>query len=305
MIFSDPFAGFPAVVVAIGIVLLIARASRIKAAGTIVYSNLEFLVEAAKPNPWLERGFTAAFGVGLSLLVASCAHPYHVVALPVPNTEIAICIDTSGSMASTDIPPARAQAAIAAVRAFISDLPHDVRVELIAFSTTAEIVQPFITNRDAFESALGDLPQPNGATAIGDAFALARQSFTANHPFVLLLTDGVNNRGRDPLREANALAVHGIRIDTVGIGKTNGDILPGTSERAGIDEAALRTYARIGRGTYYSAASANDMRKILAELSRKIAYVRRPFDLSYLFALVGGTLAIVGTVAAFVCGRIP
>ena len=61
---------------------------------------------------------------------------------------------------------------------------------------------------------------------------------------IVLVTDGVNNMGADPLEVASGLGARGIRIFTVGIG-TNGSgiAIPGTSEEASIDEDALRAIA--------------------------------------------------------------
>ncbi len=122
-------------------------------------------------------------------------------------------------------------------------------------------------------AALDTVPPANGATAIGDALALAGQMLPASgHRAIVLVTDGVNNNGVDPLEVAQQLGARGIAIYTVGIG-TNGSglAIPGTTEEASIDEDALREIATAGNGTYTRTV---DAAAIAANVPRSRAHDR-------------------------------
>ena len=72
----------------------------------------------------------------------------------------------------------------------------------------------------------------------------------------MLITDGENNAGADPIEASKALARAGITLYTIGIGTNSGALVPGTLQPAGIDEQALQTYARITGGAYSRAENA-------------------------------------------------
>ncbi|MDQ2993211.1 MAG: VWA domain-containing protein, partial [Candidatus Eremiobacteraeota bacterium] len=174
------------------------------------------------------------------------------------------------------------------------------------FSGSANRIAPLETDRAELVAALGDLPPPNDATAIGDALAMAlRMLPTKGHRVVVLITDGVNNRGVDPLAEAQLLGARGIRLFTIGIGSESGGVIPGTGEQATIDEDALRSYAQATGGAYGRAGSAGALRDALARLGQVTAFERRNVDASFAFAAAGGILILAAATGAFALGRFP
>jgi Ca-activated chloride channel family protein len=296
-------AGLALAAFLVGIVFAAARAKR---AGATTYSNLPFLLSALRPNPWLERLLLGLFLGGLLGFTVAWAGPSLVLPVPVPDGAVFICIDTSGSMASTDVDPTRAQAAQAAARAFIAATPTGTRIGLIAFSTNASVVQRLTADRNALDAAVDQVPEPDGATAIGDALGLARLNLPpTGHRVVILITDGVNNRGVDPLAEARRLGVAHIPVYTIGIGTNSGAIIPGTAQEATIDEDALRSYALVSGGTYSRADSATALRDTLAQLGRVTGFERRKVDAAFGFAVGGTLLMLLAGIAAFASGRFP
>ncbi len=157
--------------------------------------------------------------MALSAVVVGLAGPHLKLPVAVRDGNVFICIDTSGSMASTDVSPTRAAASEAAARAFIEESPTGVKIGLITFSGNAELIAPLNANKEATQAALEQIPAPNGATAIGDALRLAATQLPpTGHNVIVLITDGVNNTGVDPQEVAQYLGAHHVPVYTIGIG---------------------------------------------------------------------------------------
>jgi hypothetical protein len=122
----------------------------------------------------------------------------------------------------------------------------------------------------------------------------------------VLVTDGVNNHGRDPLEVARDIGTSGIAIFTIGIGTNgSGQLIPGTGESAEIDEDALREIAAAGNGTYARVADAAALRTRLAALAQTTVRERRHVDLALPVAIGGGVLGALATILALALGRFP
>lgn len=272
----------------------------------LAYSNVTFFLEAAKPRAWIPRALQALWLVALALVVLAAARPHVTLPVPVRDGDVFICIDTSGSMASTDVVPTRAQAAKAAARAFIAESPSGIRIGIVAFSGAVGVVAPLSADHQAVSAALDEVPLPNGATAIGDALKLAAQQLPAKgHRVIILITDGVNNSGTDPMEMAQWLGAHRIPVYTVGIGTPQGGLIPGTTEEATIDEEALRSYAQASGGAYARAETATQLRDALARLGRITSLQRRPVDASLALAVSGAAGMLIAFLFGFGIGRYP
>jgi Ca-activated chloride channel family protein len=292
--------------VVVAFALLYDRLQRRATSRDLAYSNVAFFADAAKPRAWIPRALQALWIVALGGLVLALARPHLTIPVPARDGNVFICIDTSGSMASTDVVPTRAQAAKAAARAFITESPPGTRIGIISFSGVAGVVAPLNADRQAVAAALDDVPLPNGATAIGDALKLAAQLLpSSGHRVVILITDGVNNAGTDPTEMAQWLGAHHIPVYTVGIGTPNGGLIPGTNEEATIDEDALRSYAQVSGGAYARAENAMQLRDALARLGRITSLQSKPVDASLGFAIAGGLGMLIAFLAGFGLGRYP
>lgn len=283
---------------------LYVRAENRKTANDLAYSDLAFFANEVKPRTWVPTALRAAVVAAMLLAVLAIAGPQVVIAVPTRDGETFICIDTSGSMQSTDVAPTRAEAAKNAARAFIDAAPQGTKIGIIAFSSSAAVVAPLQADRDAAKAALDDIPAPNGATAIGDALELAAQHLSPRgHRVVILITDGVNNSGVDPQEMAAYLGAHHVPVYTVGIGTTSGDVIAGTGEAATIDEDALRAYAQASGGAYARAGDATQLRDALAHLGRTTSLERRRVAAGPALLAVGFTLILASTLAGLALGR--
>ena len=293
-------------VLAIGFALLYDRFQRRATARDLAYSNVEFFVAAAKPRAWIPRALQALWIVAVASVLVALSGPHLSLPVPARDGSVFICIDTSGSMASSDVTPTRAQAAKGAAAAFIDESAPGTKIGIIAFSGTAGIVQPLSTDHRQVASSLDELPLPNGATAIGDALKLAAENLPdGGHRVVILITDGVNNAGVDPLEIARWLGAHRIPVYTVGIGTPNGGLIPGTSDEATIDEDALRALAEQSGGAYAKAVDAGQLKSALAQLGGTTILEKKNIDATLPFAFAGGLLMIVTLLGGTALGRFP
>jgi Ca-activated chloride channel family protein len=294
MSFAHPSLLLPAAFAILLFAALYAYGERRRIGQVFKYSNVAFLIQAARPRTWPARLAAAGWILAVALVSVAFAGPRVHAAIPVRGGSVVLCVDTSGSMAAADVQPTRADAALAAMRAFIDGTPEQTSIGLVAFSGGAQEVTPPTRDRDQLRAGLAAIPAPNGATAIGDALAVAQRMLPATgHRVVVLITDGENNAGSDPMQAARMLAARGITLYTIGIGTNSGALIPGTLQTAGIDEDALRAYARATGGAYSRADDALQLREALARLGRTTSFQRGTIDVSLAAAATGALLMIL------------
>jgi Ca-activated chloride channel family protein len=125
----------------------------------------------------------------IALLIFSSARPLAAVPVWTNRAAVMIAVDTSKSMAGTDLAPSRMDAAKNAVRTFLRNVPGSAKVGLVAFSDYAQIlVRPTSEHKDVLE-ALERL-KPTQGTAIGNAVLSALRALP-----------GRQNAGQDLLQQ--------------------------------------------------------------------------------------------------------
>ena len=197
-------------------------------------------------------------------MLLAASRPMAVVTLPSQQETIILAMDVSGSMRATDVKPNRLVASQAAAKAFLAELPRHVRVGIVSFAGTAQVVQPPTLSREDLVAAIYKF-QMQRATAIGSAIVIAlaelfpdqgidldavarasgrpraapidaapkkpQKEFTPvapgsyNSAAIILLTDGQRTTGVDTLEAAKMAADRGVRIYTVGIGTVDGETI--------------------------------------------------------------------------------
>jgi Ca-activated chloride channel family protein len=307
MTFVHPLFLLLAVVVAAAFIAIVAASARRSRGAALTYSDLAFLERSiGRAPPWTAI-FAGAWVLALLCAGVALARPGVVATVPVHDAAIVLCIDTSGSMASTDVAPTRSQASRDAALTFINGVPDGTRIGLVAFAAQAFPLGPLSDDREAARDALSRLPEPNGGTAIGDALAEAAHLLpSGGRRAIVLVTDGVNNSGSDPLAVAAEIGAQGITIFTIGIGTNGSGVeIPGTGEDAELDEDALRSIAASGNGTYARVSDADALTRRLATWARATIAERRRLDLTEQFAVAAGVLAFGATLGALALGRFP
>ncbi|WP_418991064.1 vWA domain-containing protein [Alistipes sp.] len=221
----------------------------------------------------------------LALLVVALARPQDVERLSHTNTEgidIMLSIDVSGSMLARDFKPDRITAAKEVAGQFVADRYGD-RIGLVVFAGEAFTQSPLTTDQSTLQTLLARIRSGliEDGTAIGNGLATAinrlRES-DAKSKVIILLTDGVNNRGEiAPLTAAEIARAQGIRVYTIGVG-TRGTApyptvnmfgeLTFTPQKVEIDEKVLRQIASQTGGEYFRATDKTKLKEIYDEINQ-------------------------------------
>jgi Ca-activated chloride channel family protein len=195
--------------------------------------------------------------------------------------DIVLVLDISGSMLAEDFQPNRIEAAKNVAQEFISGRTND-RIGLVIFSGESFTQCPLTVDYDVLKSLIRPLKSGmiEDGTAIGLGLANAvnrlRES-KAKSKVIILLTDGVNNRGQiDPITAAQIAQSFGIRVYTVGVGTIGEAPYPvptpfGTRYQmmpVDIDEKTLKQIAGMTDGKYFRATDNKKLRAIYQEIDQ-------------------------------------
>jgi Ca-activated chloride channel family protein len=231
---------------------------------------------------------TALRMAALALLIAGLARPQSVQAREVIHGEgvnIALALDISGSMASLDFEPKnRLEAAKDVISDFVAGRPYD-QIGLVVFASNAFNQSPLTVDHNVLGRMLGQTKLAtelgiDDGTAIGMGLANAAnmvKDAEGNGRVVILLTDGVNNSGQiDPLTAADAAETLGVKVYTIGMGRTGQVPVPATDmfgreqivmQESALDEATLQAIADKTGGRYYRAEDIEGLRQVYDEIN--------------------------------------
>ena len=244
--------------------------------------------------PWLSGGPTIlsvlrhlpfAFRLAaLCLIIVAIARPRsssQVEKIDTEGIDIVLAMDVSTSMLARDFTPDRISAANDIAIEFIAQRPSD-RMGIVVFAGERYTQCPLTTDRatliNLMKEVQTDLIEDGTAIGNGLATAVARMSGSdAPSRVIILLTDGVNNRGEvAPLTAAQIAKTYGIRVYTIGVGANGMAPYPvvtpwGIEERkiqVEIDEALLKSIAETTGGRYFRATDNTKLQEIYAEINR-------------------------------------
>ena len=137
------------------------------------YASLSIVREAMGAGQGLRRHIPPLlFLLSMAAMLLAAARPFAVVTLPSQNETIMLAMDVSGSMRATDVLPNRLVASQNAAKAFLADLPRNVRVGVVAFAGTAAVVQPPTLSREDLVAAIDKFQLQRG-TAIGNGIIVS------------------------------------------------------------------------------------------------------------------------------------
>jgi Ca-activated chloride channel homolog len=185
-------------------------------------------------------------------------------------------------MQATDVKPDRLSAARDAARALVHSLPEEFRLGVVSFNTRAEQLSEPTTDRTQALRALESL-KIQGATAMGDGLRLGVNAIRTpvtgpdGRPerlpgAIVLLSDGANTSGNDPLEAARAARAAGVPVSTVALGTPDGQLtLPdGRVQQVPPDPESLREIAEVSGGRAYAAADAGALEEVYKDLGSQI-----------------------------------
>lgn len=137
------------------------------------YASLSIVREALGKGPgWRRHVPPLLFLLAMAAMLLAAARPVATISLPLQQEMIILAMDVSGSMRATDVQPNRLVAAQNAAKAFLKDLKRDVKVGIVAFAGTAQVVQAPTLSREDLVAAI-DRFQMQRATAIGNAIVVS------------------------------------------------------------------------------------------------------------------------------------
>lgn len=263
--------------------------------------------------------------------VLGAARPTARVVLPADYMTLVIAVDVSLSMLAEDVPPSRIQAAQSTVKTFIEALPADIRVGLVTFAGTAQVVQRVTPDRQALLDAV-DRFRLQRATATGSGLLLALAtlrpeleldiepliygSYRGQKPgsplrlsgefkpvppasyksgAIVLVSDGRRTTGPDPVAAAQLAAQLGVRVFTVAFGTPDGFIpgFEGRSFYAAVDERTLQAIALVTEGEFFKAENATELANIYQQLSTKFELERSQTEITALLAAATALLVLL------------
>jgi Ca-activated chloride channel homolog len=268
------------------------------------FASLPMLERLVPRRPGWRRHVPATLVLlALTCLRLAAARPEMTLRLPYDRATVMVAIDTSGSMAATDVAPNRLEAAKAAAVAFVDDLPDTVNVGIVSFAGSSAVVSAPTTDHAQVEEQISSLDLGGGGTAIGEAVfsslgQVERMMEGADGEPVptrmVLLSDGDNTAGRSPEVAAAAAAEAALPVSTIAYGTPNGTIQGQQgSSRVPVDEAALRELAEATGGTAYTTQSGEELRSVYDDIGSSIGWRTQQQEVTpYLAAL--GLLVAVG-----------
>ena len=177
--------------------------------GAIRFPSLGLVRPAMAPGGvWRRHLPPAVFLVGLLAAILAAARPSALLTLPSHERIIILAIDVSLSMRASDVQPTRLQAAKDAAKAFVQELPADVRVGIVSFAGTAALVQAPTRDRDDLVAAIERL-QLDRQTAIGSGIIVSLATLFPDHgidlePWVLGRRSGPSAIVKVPAPEKKA-----------------------------------------------------------------------------------------------------
>lgn len=258
----------------------------LQGSAAIRISSVEGVVRAPKSVRYYLRHLpfvlrTAAF----ALMVVALARPQDVeqnVRTSTEGIDIMLSIDVSGSMLARDFKPDRITAAKEVAGSFIADRYGD-RIGLVAFAGEAFTQSPLTTDQSTLQTLLARIRSGliEDGTAIGNGLATAinrlRES-DAKSKVIILLTDGVNNRGEiAPMTAAEIAKAQGIRVYTIGVGTTGMAPYPAVdmfgnitfvNQKVEIDEKTLTAIAEMTGGQYFRATDKAKLKAIYDQINQ-------------------------------------
>jgi Ca-activated chloride channel family protein len=300
------------------------------------YSSVALIRAAAPPRSAWRRHVAFALLLGaLAALGVAAARPHVRTTVPVSQSAVILALDVSGSMCATDVNPNRLTAAQAAMRTFVEDQDTDTRIGLVLFSGFAQVAVAPTTDRRPLLTAIDTLTTGRGTT-IGAAILKSVDAIAEINPdvapvdggpadgrprpggtfapeIVVLLTDGANTRGVEPVEAARTAADRGVRVYPIGFGTRTPTSMVCTAAQLGgrgvegfgggpggggggrnflvADEETLREVATVTGGEYFAAADADRLQTVLEDLPRRVA--TQPRDVEVSVGLVGLAAALL------------
>lgn len=195
--------------------------------------------------------------------------------------DIVMALDISGSMLAEDFKPNRLEAAKEVAASFVAGRPND-NIGLVIFAAESFTQCPLTTDHAVLINLFRDIRtgmlEDGTAIGLGLATAVSRiKESQAKSKVIILLTDGVNNRGEiAPITAAEIAQTFGVRVYTIGVGTLGSAPYPVETVfgkqyqevEVKIDEELLQNIAQLTGGAYFRATDNNKLKEIYQQIDQ-------------------------------------
>ncbi len=195
--------------------------------------------------------------------------------------DIVMALDISGSMLAEDFKPNRLEAAKEVAANFVSARTND-NIGLVIFAAESFTQCPLTTDHavliNLFQDIRTGMLEDGTAIGLGLATAVSRiKESKAKSKVIILLTDGVNNRGEiAPITAAEIARTFGVRVYTIGVGTLGSAPYPVETVfgkqyqevEVKIDEALMQNIAQMTGGAYFRATDNNKLKEIYQQIDQ-------------------------------------
>lgn len=300
-----------------------------QAEATIQISTVSGLKKAGNTiKPYLRHVLFGARVLAIALLIVAIARPQSTKSWKDVSTkgiDIVMALDISSSMLARDFNPNRLEASKDIAIDFITDRPQD-RIGLVVFAAESFTQCPLTTDHSVLVNLFEDLKSGmiEDGTAIGMGLATAvnrLKDSDAKSKVVILLTDGVNNRGSiAPASAAEIANTFDVRVYTIGVGSQGKAPYPVQTPYGvkyqnmdvEIDEKVLQNIAGTTGGEYFRATDNQKLKSIYEEIDKmekskiEVKEYSEKSEEFFWFVVIGGLLLLLELILKLtVLRRIP
>ncbi len=283
---EDPWA----LLMAAGVVPLVLMSLATSRGGSVKYPPLALARKlAGSSRPRVHYVPIALRSLAFLLLAFALARPQlgnKSTEITSEGVDIMLAIDASGTMEALDFVAdgkrvTRLDAVKKVVKDFVQGRESD-RIGMIVFGSNAFMQCPLTLDHGVLLSFLdkAEIGMAGEYTAIGSAIALAGsrlKDLPGKEKVVILLTDGINNRGKiSPEMAADIAGTLGIKVYTIGVGtKGRAPFLVSTIlgdrlqyEYVPLDEESLQKVAQKTGAEYFKATDTESLARIYERIDK-------------------------------------
>ncbi len=260
----------------------------------------------------------ALVGLGLSLLIGAASRPHATVTLPRVEGTVIVAIDNSNSMLAEDADPSRIAAAQAIASELVEIQPSTVNVGVVSFSSGGAILHQPTTRHEVVSETIDRL-SPDGGTSLaqglftslsavtGEPIAVTQEAIDASDitlldlgwhagAVIVVLSDGENRAGLDPVDVAELAANAGVRVFTIGVGSTEGTTLTleGFTVATALNDVVLADIAETSGGQYFAASDGVDLEAVSDAIELELTLRGESSEVTGLVAIVGLFVLLAG-----------
>jgi len=227
----------------------------------------------------------------LCIFIAGIASPYSTIektGMEEKGIDVSFVLDISASMQAADFPPTRLESMKNITLDFIKRSSKN-RISVVVFAGSVFTQSPLTSDHEILSELVNGLSfesidhNASGGTAIGDALLTSADQLIKNKvpnrdQAIILITDGENTEGVDPLLCAKYISDSKIRLYIIGLGgkkeipvHVNGKpyLTPtGKILTTSLLDDELKKIAKEASGKYFHAESKNVLTDIFDELNR-------------------------------------